>query len=79
MLDPHCGLCYKLNKSSVVESSCIPVDKDSTMKAAWGRYVTCQDFLCLCSTESVIYAFENNFAFTKSVKFLRCFGIVKNG
>lgn len=40
MLDPDCGLCYKLNKSSVVESSCIPVDKDSTMKAAWGRYVT---------------------------------------
>ncbi|KAJ7422117.1 solute carrier family 2 member 13 [Willisornis vidua] len=36
MLDPDCGLCYKLNKSSVVESSCIPVDKDSTMKAAWG-------------------------------------------
>nr|XP_021157021.1 proton myo-inositol cotransporter isoform X3 [Columba livia] len=43
MLDPDCGLCYKLNKSSVVESSCIPVDKDSTMKAAWGR----------CSNETV--------------------------
>ncbi|NWH20787.1 MYCT protein, partial [Grus americana] len=37
MLDPDCGLCYKLNKSSVIESSCIPVNKDSTMKAAWGR------------------------------------------
>ncbi|NXL97457.1 MYCT protein, partial [Tyrannus savana] len=43
MLDPDCGLCYKLNKSNVVESSCIPVDKDSTMKAAWGR----------CSNETV--------------------------
>uniref|UniRef100_U3K674 Solute carrier family 2 member 13 n=1 Tax=Ficedula albicollis TaxID=59894 RepID=U3K674_FICAL len=43
MLDPDCGLCYKLNKSSVVESSCIPVDKDSTMKAAWGR----------CSNETI--------------------------
>ncbi|XP_062438467.1 proton myo-inositol cotransporter [Rhea pennata] len=43
MLDPDCGLCYKLNKSGVVESSCIPVDKDSTMKAAWGR----------CSNETV--------------------------
>ncbi|XP_030914875.1 proton myo-inositol cotransporter [Geospiza fortis] len=43
MLDPDCGLCYKLNKSSVVESSCIPVDKHSTMKAAWGR----------CSNESI--------------------------
>nr|XP_013802011.1 PREDICTED: proton myo-inositol cotransporter-like [Apteryx mantelli mantelli] len=39
MLDPDCGLCYKLNKSSVVESSCIPVDKDSTMKAAWGSTI----------------------------------------
>ncbi|NWT17330.1 MYCT protein, partial [Vireo altiloquus] len=43
MLDPDCGLCYKLNESSVVQSSCIPVDKDSTMKAAWGR----------CSNETV--------------------------
>lgn len=74
MLDPDCGLCYKLNKSSVVESSCIPVDKDSTMKAAWGRYVTCQDFLALCSTESVFYTIENNLAFINSVKFLICLG-----
>ncbi|XP_042323400.1 proton myo-inositol cotransporter [Sceloporus undulatus] len=37
MLDPICGFCYKLNKSSVVESSCVPVSKKSTMEAAWGR------------------------------------------
>ncbi|XP_025065491.1 proton myo-inositol cotransporter [Alligator sinensis] len=37
MLDPNCGLCYKLNKSSVVDSSCIPVSQETTMKAAWGR------------------------------------------
>ncbi|XP_062990204.1 proton myo-inositol cotransporter [Elgaria multicarinata webbii] len=37
MLDPICGFCYKLNKSSVVESSCVPVNKKSTMEAAWGR------------------------------------------
>ncbi|XP_062837763.1 proton myo-inositol cotransporter [Anolis carolinensis] len=37
MLDPVCGFCYKLNKSSVVESSCVPVSKNSTMEAAWGR------------------------------------------
>lgn len=73
MLDPDCGLCYKLNKSSIVESSCVPVDKDSTMKAAWGRYVTGQDFLALCSTESVFYAVENSFAFTKNVT-LKMFG-----
>uniref|UniRef100_A0A7M4F8S5 Solute carrier family 2 member 13 n=1 Tax=Crocodylus porosus TaxID=8502 RepID=A0A7M4F8S5_CROPO len=37
MLDPNCGLCYKMNKSSVVDSSCIPVSQETTMKAAWGR------------------------------------------
>ncbi|XP_075783516.1 proton myo-inositol cotransporter isoform X2 [Pelodiscus sinensis] len=37
MLDPDCGLCYKLNKSNVVESSCVPIKKESTMAAAWGR------------------------------------------
>lgn len=67
MLDPDCGLCYKLNKSSVVESSCIPVDKHSTMKAAWGRYVTCQDFLAWCSSESVFYAIESNFFLQKAL------------
>lgn len=58
MLDPDCGLCYKLNKSNVVESSCIPVDKGSTMKAAWGRYVTFQDFLVLHSAGGVFYVME---------------------
>ncbi|XP_066490233.1 proton myo-inositol cotransporter [Tiliqua scincoides] len=37
MLDPMCGFCYKLNKSSVMESSCVPVNKKSTVVAAWGR------------------------------------------
>ncbi|XP_028903071.1 proton myo-inositol cotransporter [Ornithorhynchus anatinus] len=37
MLDPDCGFCYKLNKSSVVEASCVPVNKASTSEAAWGR------------------------------------------
>nr|XP_060634378.1 proton myo-inositol cotransporter isoform X1 [Anolis sagrei ordinatus] len=37
MLDPVCGFCYKLNKSSVVESSCVAISKNSTMEAAWGR------------------------------------------
>ncbi|XP_032076467.1 proton myo-inositol cotransporter [Thamnophis elegans] len=37
MLDPRCGFCYKLNKSSVIESSCAPINKNSTMEAAWGR------------------------------------------
>ncbi|XP_044279321.1 proton myo-inositol cotransporter isoform X5 [Varanus komodoensis] len=36
MLDPICGFCYQLNKSSVVDSSCVPVNKKSTMEAAWG-------------------------------------------
>ncbi|XP_074872378.1 proton myo-inositol cotransporter isoform X2 [Carettochelys insculpta] len=39
MLDPNCGLCYKLNKSNVVESSCVPVRKESTMAAAWGSNI----------------------------------------
>ncbi|KAM8974803.1 proton myo-inositol cotransporter [Pelodytes ibericus] len=37
MLDPNCGFCYKLNGSHVVESSCIPIDKESTERSAWGR------------------------------------------
>ncbi|XP_044535040.1 proton myo-inositol cotransporter [Gracilinanus agilis] len=37
MLDPGCGFCYKMNKSDVVDSSCIPVNKESTNEAAWGR------------------------------------------
>uniref|UniRef100_A0A8C6YCM2 Proton myo-inositol cotransporter n=1 Tax=Naja naja TaxID=35670 RepID=A0A8C6YCM2_NAJNA len=38
MLDPMCGFCYKLNKSSVIESSCAPVSKKSTMEAAWDLF-----------------------------------------
>uniref|UniRef100_A0A8C5M6J1 Proton myo-inositol cotransporter n=1 Tax=Leptobrachium leishanense TaxID=445787 RepID=A0A8C5M6J1_9ANUR len=37
MLDPNCGFCYKLNGSNVVESSCIPVDAETTERSAWGR------------------------------------------
>ncbi|XP_068958995.1 proton myo-inositol cotransporter isoform X2 [Petaurus breviceps papuanus] len=37
MLDPGCGFCYKMNKSSVVDSSCVPVNKASANEAAWGR------------------------------------------
>ncbi|EPY81529.1 hypothetical protein CB1_000728010 [Camelus ferus] len=40
MLDPDCGFCYKMNKSIVIDSSCVPVNKASTNEAAWGRYVT---------------------------------------
>ncbi|KAF7484825.1 Hypothetical predicted protein [Marmota monax] len=40
MLDPDCGFCYKMNKSAVIDSSCVPVNKESTNEAAWGRYVT---------------------------------------
>ncbi|XP_043824586.1 LOW QUALITY PROTEIN: proton myo-inositol cotransporter [Dromiciops gliroides] len=37
MLDPGCGFCYKMNKSDVVDSSCVPVSKASSNEAAWGR------------------------------------------
>ncbi|XP_021072368.1 proton myo-inositol cotransporter isoform X2 [Mus pahari] len=37
MLDPDCGFCYKINGSSVIDSSCVPVNKASTTEAAWGR------------------------------------------
>nr|XP_003466817.1 proton myo-inositol cotransporter [Cavia porcellus] len=37
MLDPNCGFCYKMNKSAVIDSSCVPVNKASTTEAAWGR------------------------------------------
>lgn len=40
MLDPDCGFCYRMNKSTVIDSSCVPVNKASTNEAAWGRYVT---------------------------------------
>ncbi|XP_053262123.1 proton myo-inositol cotransporter isoform X2 [Podarcis raffonei] len=50
MLDPICGFCYKLNKSSVVESSCVPVDRKSTMEAAWGRSILPLCGICFCGT-----------------------------
>lgn len=37
MLDPDCGFCYKMNSSTVIDSSCVPVNKASTNEAAWGR------------------------------------------
>ncbi|XP_025139776.1 proton myo-inositol cotransporter isoform X4 [Bubalus bubalis] len=37
MLDPDCGFCYQMNKSTVIDSSCVPVNKASTNEAAWGR------------------------------------------
>nr|XP_044623838.1 proton myo-inositol cotransporter-like [Equus asinus] len=37
MLDPDCGFCYKMNKSTVIDSSCVPVNKASTNAASWGR------------------------------------------
>ncbi|XP_019489263.1 PREDICTED: proton myo-inositol cotransporter-like [Hipposideros armiger] len=37
MLDPECGFCYKMNKSTIIDSSCVPVNKASTNEAAWGR------------------------------------------
>lgn len=37
MLDPNCGFCYKMNKSAVIDSSCVPVNRASTSEAAWGR------------------------------------------
>ncbi|MBN3289348.1 MYCT protein, partial [Polypterus senegalus] len=37
MLDPDCGFCYQMNGSSVGESSCVSVNKESTSQASWGR------------------------------------------
>lgn len=37
MLDPGCGFCYRENSSALVASSCVPVDKASAERAAWGR------------------------------------------
>ncbi|CAL1594808.1 unnamed protein product [Knipowitschia caucasica] len=39
MLDPDCGFCYKLNSSSVMDSSCVDVNPASTNHAAHGRCV----------------------------------------
>ncbi|XP_063164049.1 proton myo-inositol cotransporter isoform X2 [Candoia aspera] len=54
MLDPMCGFCYKLNKSSVVESSCASVSEKSTMEAAWGR---CSNETRL-KTEDIFWAYN---------------------
>ncbi|KAK5616670.1 hypothetical protein CRENBAI_001835 [Crenichthys baileyi] len=37
MLDPRCGFCYLENGTSVFDSSCVPVNPQSTDNAAWGR------------------------------------------
>ncbi|XP_020780609.1 proton myo-inositol cotransporter-like isoform X2 [Boleophthalmus pectinirostris] len=36
MLDPGCGFCYKENQSSVMDSSCVAVNQESTDHAAQG-------------------------------------------
>lgn len=36
MLDPSCGFCYRENRSSVLDSSCVAVNHDSTDRAAHG-------------------------------------------
>ncbi|MGH0139023.1 UNVERIFIED_CONTAM: hypothetical protein FKN15_068154, partial [Acipenser sinensis] len=47
ILNPDCGFCYRLNGSSVVDSSCDHVNKASTGEAAWGRYEKSQAALRL--------------------------------
>ncbi|XP_056132419.1 proton myo-inositol cotransporter-like [Lampris incognitus] len=37
MLDPGCGFCYRENGSALFASSCVPVNRASTERAAWGR------------------------------------------
>ncbi|XP_043922139.1 proton myo-inositol cotransporter [Protopterus annectens] len=37
MLDPDCGFCYKMNDSTVIESSCVPINEKSSDEALWGR------------------------------------------
>ncbi|XP_061576880.1 proton myo-inositol cotransporter-like [Cololabis saira] len=37
MLDPGCGFCYRDNGTSVFESSCVPVSRETSDHAAWGR------------------------------------------
>uniref|UniRef100_A0A8C6T615 Solute carrier family 2 member 13b n=1 Tax=Neogobius melanostomus TaxID=47308 RepID=A0A8C6T615_9GOBI len=38
MLDPSCGFCYRENRSSVLDSSCVAVALESTDRADHGRY-----------------------------------------
>ncbi|XP_070351526.1 uncharacterized protein [Equus asinus] len=54
MLDPDCGFCYKMNKSTVIDSSCVPVNKVSTNAAAWGRCENETKF----KTEEVFWAYN---------------------
>ncbi|XP_057557912.1 proton myo-inositol cotransporter isoform X2 [Hippopotamus amphibius kiboko] len=54
MLDPDCGFCYKMNKSTVIDSSCVPVNKASTNEAAWGRCENETKF----KTEEVFWAYN---------------------
>lgn len=54
MLDPDCGFCYKMNRSTVVDSSCLPVNKASTSEAAWGRCENETRF----KTEEVFWAYN---------------------
>ncbi|XP_045152328.1 proton myo-inositol cotransporter [Echinops telfairi] len=54
MLDPDCGFCYKMNKSAVIDSSCVPVNKASTNEAAWGRCANETKF----KTEEVFWAYN---------------------
>ncbi|XP_059969235.1 proton myo-inositol cotransporter isoform X2 [Mesoplodon densirostris] len=54
MLDPDCGFCYKMNKSTVSDSSCVPVNKASTNEAAWGRCENETKF----KTEEVFWAYN---------------------
>ncbi|XP_054911494.1 proton myo-inositol cotransporter-like [Poeciliopsis prolifica] len=37
MLDPRCGFCYRENGSTLLASSCVPINKATTERAAWGR------------------------------------------
>ncbi|KAM4677067.1 proton myo-inositol cotransporter isoform 2-T2 [Discoglossus pictus] len=54
MLDPNCGFCYKMNSSSIIESSCVPVSPESTGRSAWGRCSNETDF----KSESTFWAYN---------------------
>uniref|UniRef100_A0A8C5WZE5 Solute carrier family 2 member 13 n=1 Tax=Laticauda laticaudata TaxID=8630 RepID=A0A8C5WZE5_LATLA len=72
MLDPMCGFCYKLNKSSVIESSCIPVSKKSTMEAAWGHGLSqlfCPKAACCCESKTETHLLCLCFAFGTDIFF----------
>nr|XP_012788812.1 unnamed protein product [Sorex araneus] len=54
MLDPECGFCYKMNRSTITESSCDPINKASMSEAAWGRCANETKF----KTEDVFWAYN---------------------